>query len=111
MRSGVSFPHAASSEKIASIRLDIPISGVDGELSLLALSVKLKSQLPYVFRFDLEDRGSDIIDVSSVDKTPMAMLTAIVRHLGPGWRGAVLSFRMVIYRNQKNYPYATLVEP
>jgi hypothetical protein len=41
----------------------------------------------------------------------MAMLEAIVRHLGPGWRGAVLSFGMVIYRNQKSYPYATLVEP
>lgn len=93
------------------IRLDLQVSGVAGAMSLQALCLTLKTQLPYVFRFDLEDRREDTIDTSSIDKTPMAMLDAIVRHLGPGWRGAVLSFGMVIYKNQKNYPYATVVEP
>ncbi len=93
------------------IRLDLPVGGIDEPMPLLALCLKLKAQLPYVFRFDLEDRGADVIDPSGIDKTPLAMLEAIVKHLGSGWRGAMLSFGMVIYKNQKAYPYATIVEP
>ncbi len=93
------------------IRLDVTISGVDEEMSLQTLCLKLKAQLPYVFRYDLESRGAEMIDASKVDKEPMAMLEAIVRHLGTGWRGAVLSFGLVLYKNQKSYPYAKIVEP
>ena len=93
------------------IRLDINITDIEETETLGSLCQKMKSQLPWVFRYDLEQRASEEIDLQSVTKTPEPLLRAIVNKLGQGWRGAIISFGMVLYKNQKNYHFGTTVDP
>ncbi|MEW7848401.1 GIY-YIG nuclease family protein [Massilia aurea] len=72
----------------------------------------MKSQLPYVFRYevDAENLKSEI-DLKASRHTAKDLLQAVVNHLGEGWRGAVISYGMVLYKSNKNYPHGTELNP
>ncbi len=93
------------------IRLDIALDGIPDYPTLGELADAIKCQLPYVFRYDLESRAHETIDLTGVDRLPNRLLQAMVNQLGSGWRGAILSYGMVFYRNVKAYPYANEVDP
>ncbi len=93
------------------IRLDIELQDIPDRLSLGALSRAMKSELPYLFRYSLENRADEMAELSNVPRTPDQLLQALVNHLGEGWRGAILSYGLVLYHNRKNYPHGVHIDP
>lgn len=93
------------------IRLDIRLEGIGDSLPLGELAERMKRELPYVFRYSLEGRADEIIDLENVERTPDRLLQALVDHLGEGWRGAILSYGLVFYKNLKSYPFGSPVNP
>lgn len=73
----------------------------------------MKAQLPYVFRYQpLSAVEAAIpIRVGGISHQADALFQAAVTALGTGWKGAILSYGMVLYKNAKAYPYGTEVFP
>jgi hypothetical protein len=93
------------------IRLDIDIPDIGDDETLNSLCQKMKAHLPWVFRFKLNGRKNDPINLRGVDRRPEPLLQAVVDRLGAGWRGAVLSFGMVLYESRKEYRFGRVVDP
>jgi len=71
----------------------------------------VKQAVPFTFRFDLEDKGHTPVSLLGVPRNAKALLQATVDSLGPGWKGAVLAFGMVLYRTQKEYRFGEELLP
>lgn len=84
----------------------------DGALELGKLLATMKSQLPYVFRYEVpEEELLSPIYVEKVEHTACSLLQAVVTHLGNGWRGAIISYGMVLYKSNKAYPHGVEINP
>lgn len=96
------------------IRADYPVSGVEDSESIGSLLVKLKSALPFVFRYGLKRTSPEnalVVDLTGVPRTAEDLLQAAVNALGTGWKGAILAFGMVLYETSKDYPYGKTLLP
>jgi hypothetical protein len=84
----------------------------NGAIELRKLLLEIKSQLPYVFRFDVPDAElQSWIHIGDVEHVACDLLQAIVTHLGNGWRGAIISYGMVLYKTNKHYPHGLELDP
>jgi len=84
----------------------------DGTIELGHLLAAMKSQLPYVFRYDVpKSELSGKIDMISIEPVANNLLQIIVSHLGVGWRGAIISYGMVLYKTSKRYPHGLEIDP
>lgn len=84
----------------------------DGAVELGHLLAAMKSQLPYVFRYQVPaDELLSRIDIASVEPVARDLLQAIVTHLGSAWRGAIISYGMVLYKSNRHYPHGVEVNP
>jgi hypothetical protein len=91
------------------INLHLDESGVVGLGKLLSA---MKAQLPYVFRYDVPAAElSRPVSVSEVPPTARDLLQAVVTLLGEGWRGAIISYGMVLYKTSKHYPHGEEINP
>ncbi len=88
-----------------------PVNFPDDSTTAATLLNTIKQQVPYVFRFDLESAGPTPINLTGVPRTAKALLSATVRALGQGWKGAVLAYGMVLYRTNKQYDYGEELLP
>jgi Eco29kI restriction endonuclease len=77
-----------------------------------AVLATMKLQLPYLFRYKLDKESKKIkIDPDTLPKTAVEALASVVKVLGKGWKGAVLAYGLVLYKNSKNYPYGRELLP
>jgi len=86
----------------------------DGGLELTRLLTQMKSELPYVFRFQVHEAEQSkriFLNPALVTYAACDLLQAIVSQLGAGWRGAIISYGMVLYKSSKNYPYGIEIDP
>lgn len=88
------------------IKLDLVDPDPNGGIALRSLFAQMKTQLPYVFRYDvppaeLEQR----VPLVGVNHDARSLLQAAVTALGAGWKGAVISYGMVLYKTNKEYRY------
>jgi hypothetical protein len=84
----------------------------DGTVELGHLLAAMKSQLPYVFRYDVPiNELTRTIDIALIEPAANNLLQAIVTHLGTGWRGAIISYGMVLYQTSKRYPHGLEINP
>ncbi|RYZ81033.1 MAG: Eco29kI family restriction endonuclease [Proteobacteria bacterium] len=93
------------------IRLDFQLSEIDDAETVKSLSKKLKTGLPYVFRYNVSSREEEDLNLVGIERVPRSLVQALVNHLGAGWRGAILSYGIVVYQNQKNYLYGETIDP
>lgn len=90
-----------------NVRLD-----PDGTVELGHLLAAMKSQLPYVFRYDVPVKDlAERIDIALVEPAANNLLQTVVTHLGVGWRGAIISYGMVLYKTSKRYPHGFEINP
>jgi len=83
-----------------------------GGLKLSALFATMKSQLPYVFRFEVPAVELDkTIILGSPERSARVLLQAAVTFLGEGWKGAIISYGMVLYKTTKQYPHGEEIHP
>jgi hypothetical protein len=84
----------------------------NGVINLKDLVTTMKDQLPYVFRYNIpaEDLEKNII-LTSDDRRARSLLQAVVSFLGEGWKGAVISYGMVLYKTSKHYPHGEEINP
>lgn len=87
------------------IRTDYEVPGIENTETVAALLGKMKSALPYVCRYNIEDRGDDPVNLDGVAHNARPLLQAVVNVLGAGWKAGILSYGMVLYHNDKHYPY------
>lgn len=91
--------------------IDIKLDA-DGTMELGTLLTAMKAQLPYVFRYEVpEDLLPQKISIALDEHIARGLLQAVVTHLGSGWRGAIISYGMVLYKTSKRYPHGTEVDP
>ncbi len=95
---------------IDDYHIDIPIDA-NGSLEIRNLLSAMKAQLPYVFRYEVPDDLLSKQIIVANDNTARGLLQAVVSHLGAGWRGAIISYGMVLYKSTKRYPHGTEIDP
>lgn len=84
----------------------------DGAITLGAMLAQMKAQLPYVFRYDVPDEALALrVPLAGVGRDARSLLQAAVTLLGPGWKGAIISYGMVLYKTGKQYRYAVELLP
>lgn len=90
-----------------------PVTLGGASMTVGELLRELKAQLPYVCRYQPLTPAEAAIPVAlqGVPHEADALFEAAVLALGAGWRGAVLSYGMVLYKNQKQYPFASAIYP
>lgn len=90
-----------------------PITLASSTITVGALLANMKAQLPYVFRHQKpsETEANTSINVAGIPHEADALFETVVNALGTGWKGAILSYGMVLYKNDKSYPYAYKVFP
>ena len=93
------------------IRLDFQQEGIHDEETVKSLCKKLKTSLPYVFRYKVNSRCNESMNLAGVERYPKPLVQALINHLGEGWRGAILSYGMVIYENKKSCPFGEVIDP
>lgn len=94
------------------IKRDYVVENVEDDETIASVLSKMKAGLPYIVRYELKDRGSEAISLKDKSKTASSLLQAVVNHLGGGWKGAILSYGMIVYQTQKDYStYATEILP
>lgn len=78
-----------------------------------ALLREMKDQLPYVFRYQKLSaiEAAIPVNVAGIRSEADALFEVAIQTLGGGWRGAILSYGMVLYKNYKAYPFASRVIP
>ena len=70
----------------------------------------MKAQLPFVFRYKLQDEvETRTVNLTGVARQADRLLASAVKVLDPGWQAAVLSYGMVVYKDNKVYKYAAQV--
>jgi hypothetical protein len=85
---------------------DYPISGLSDDETLGTVLTEMKRQLPYLFRFRVGPTERAMhISLLGVSRDAESLLRHIVRSLGAGWHGAVISYGMVLYPGVKDYPF------
>ena len=94
-----------------AVKLDLDLD-LDGGIALRSLFAQMKTQLPYVFRYDvpaaeLEQR----VPLAGVNHDARSLLQAAVTLLGAGWKGAVISYGMVLYKTNKEYRFGVELTP
>lgn len=94
---------------------DYPINillDAEETIELGALLNSMKAQLPFVFRYEVpEELLSRKIKIALDEHIARDLLQSVVTHLGLGWRGAIISYGMVLYKTDKRYPHGTEVDP
>ena len=95
------------------IKVNFPVNLVAYSPILLRdLLVSLKAQLPFVFRYDVPRAElNQIINLNGINPDARSLLQAVVTFLGAGWKGAVLSYGMVLYKTTKQYPFGEEIVP
>ncbi|GAB3097205.1 hypothetical protein GCM10027159_16960 [Lysobacter terrae] len=96
------------------IREDFPVATVQDHETVGSLLTKMKAELPFVFRYGLRSRDaacSTPLDLTGVGRSAQELLQVAVTALGPGWKGVVLAFGMVLYKTTKDYPYGRTLLP
>ena len=84
----------------------------DETIEVGKLLATMKTQLPYVFRYEVPDKDLlSRISIKTVEHTACGLLQAVVTHLGNGWRGAIISYGMVLYKTSKDYPHGIEINP
>lgn len=85
---------------------------LDGGIALRTLFAQMKTQLPYVFRYDVPAEELERhIPLEGVKHDARSLLQAAVTFLGDGWKGAVISYGMVLYKTSKQYRYGVELMP
>ncbi|QIK81508.1 hypothetical protein G7069_07820 [Lysobacter sp. HDW10] len=87
------------------------ISVAVSKMSISDLFRTMKASLPYVFRYNLEDKGGAEVDVSSVRPVARELLQLAIDALGPGWKGVVLAYGMIAYRTNQEYEFGEELLP
>lgn len=84
----------------------------NGAINLKDLVTTMKDQLPYVFRYNVpaEELEKTIV-LTSDDRRARSLLLTVVSFLGEGWKGAVISYGMVLYKTSKHYPHGEELNP
>jgi hypothetical protein len=83
-----------------------------GGIQLGDLFAAMKAQLPYVFRYSVPAAElGEMIVLTSPDRSARELLRAAVAHLGEGWKGAIISYGMVLYQTAKHYPHGEEITP
>lgn len=72
---------------------------------------EMKKQLPYVLRYEIRGQELVPIDLTKVPRTARGLLQAVVCQLGAGWKGAILSYGMVLYRTDTSYVFGEELLP
>lgn len=91
----------------------VDFSGLDPEnYNIGEVLSAMKAQLPYLLRYELDGESEAItIDPADLPRTAVQALGAIVKVLGPGWKGAVLAYGLVLYKTNKTYPFGKELLP
>lgn len=90
-----------------------PITVANQQTTVGALLSEMKDELPYVFRFQrlTATEAATPVNVAGIPQEADALFEAAINALGAGWKGAILSYGMVLYKNTKAYPFASRVIP
>ncbi|MFM9433657.1 hypothetical protein ACFDR9_000698 [Janthinobacterium sp. CG_23.3] len=87
-------------------------AGSAEQIGLAILLGLMKVQLPYVFRYTVpSDDLLRQISLAGVKHDARSLLQAAVTFLGVGWKGAIISYGMVLYKTTKDYPYGEELTP
>lgn len=92
-------------DSLHPIRMDYPVPGIEDEETAASLLAKMKRALPYVCRYDPVGIASQPVSLHGVPRTAKALMQAVVNALGSGWKAGLLSYGMVLYRNDKRYEH------
>jgi hypothetical protein len=83
-----------------------------GTVALGTLLSAMKAQLPYVFRYDVPgELLTKTVALDTGNRTARHLLQTVVSTLGEGWKGAIISYGMVLYKTNKHYPYGEELLP
>ena len=92
------------------IRADYPLEDIQDSETVESLFIKMKAQLPFVFRYKLQDEvETRTVHLTGIARQADRLLASAVKVLDPGWQAAVLSYGMVVYKDNKVYKYAAQV--
>lgn len=88
------------------INADYPVSIAQGGHNLGELLQNVKNQLPYIFRYGINDEvANKTIDLTGVPLTTRMILTTIVRALGADWQATVFFSHIILYKERRNYEH------
>ncbi|WP_373989467.1 hypothetical protein [Duganella sp. BuS-21] len=83
-----------------------------GAIKLRDVVSTMKEQLPYVFRYNIPAEALErTIVLGGEDRRARSLLKVIVSFLGSGWKGAIISYGMVLYETSKHYPHGEEINP
>lgn len=88
-----------------------PIALANPSTTIGELLRLMKTQLPYVFRYNVGNASAKPIDVTYVNPNARELLHAVVRSLGPGWKGVILAYGMVLYETAQEYDFGEELLP
>ena len=95
------------------IRKDYRIEMISPPTTVGSLFIMMKEQLPYVFRYQqlTDTEATTPIALTSVSIAADELFRTAVIALGTGWKGAIVSYGMVLYKNDKAYPFGEEITP
>jgi len=80
------------------IRADYPLEDIQDSETVESLFIKMKAQLPFVFRYKLQDEvETRTVHLTGIARQADRLLAIAVKVLDPGWQAAVLSYGMVVH--------------
>lgn len=74
---------------------------------------KVKTELPYLFRYKISLNAEQSIQISlpAIKVTAREFLQLAVDALGKGWKGVILSYGMIIYKTNNKYEFGEEIFP
>ena len=93
------------------IREDWPCTTIEaGVLNAGRVLAMMKSEVPYLLRYDTENVDYKKVDIQ-VPKTGMRaveLMTLITKTL-PGWQSTLFPSHMILYKESRTYPYGDVI--
>lgn len=92
------------------INTDYPCPSVPDRIAVRDLFAQLKTQLPFVFRYELDRKAGDIqLDLKTVPRTARALIAAALQALGPDWQATFFGSHVIVYKERRRYKHGDSV--
>ncbi|HEV2394199.1 MAG TPA: hypothetical protein VG146_17740 [Verrucomicrobiae bacterium] len=73
---------------------------------------ELKSRLPFTFRFDIpKSDAATPVSLRNVPRQARAIVQQLVSALGRGWQATIFPSHIILYKEQRHYPYGQVILP
>jgi predicted GIY-YIG superfamily endonuclease len=86
-------------------------TGVEDRETVGSLLRKLKTQLPFTFRYKVgRPEANKVLDLAGIPRTARDLIAHVVAALGSGWQATLFKSHIILYKEARRYTHGVILK-